>query len=224
MHRIQSFVNRARQLSSAQKNALTAHWQNYGIDLTAACALDFAAVFPQVQPVVLDIGFGNGDGLVAMAKQQTEMNYLAADVYLPGVCRLLANIDKNNINNIKVYRGDVMELLPKIGTNTLAGAQLFFPDPWPKKKHHKRRLLQTDFLSTLAEKLVPGGFFHMATDWQDYSEYAMATLSAHPDFKNSQNAYNYSPRPKERALTKFEQRGLGLGHQVWDLIFINQRG
>jgi len=175
--------------------------------------------------VTLEVGFGNGDSLLEMALQQPQNNFLGIEVYEAGIGRLINEANKKQISNLKIIKGDAVEILESnIEDDSISCLQLFFPDPWHKKKHHKRRIIQTSFLDTLKNKLINGGIVHIVTDWEDYAEHIMETMESHPDFKNTAGDHIYSARPKHRPLTKFENRGQKLGHGVWDIIFINSKG
>jgi tRNA (guanine-N7-)-methyltransferase len=184
-------------------------------------ALDTTALFGKKAPVILEIGFGMGETTAAIAAAHPQFHYLGVEVHAPGVGALLKRIDEQGLNNIRIIRHDAVEVLQHmIAPHSLHGVHIFFPDPWHKKKHHKRRLLQAPLVQLLASRLEPGGYVHCATDWQDYAEQMLAVLSAEPALRNS--AEGYAPRPEYRPLTKFEQRGLRLGHGVWDLVFQTQ--
>lgn len=214
--KIQSFVRRSGRLSASQKNGLT-HWADYG--LSSEHPFDFVKIFNNHNPLILEIGFGNGDSLLEMARLNPQQNYLGIEVYQAGIGRLLNKVQKLGLANLKVINADAVEVLSNnIRNHTLAAVLLFFPDPWHKKKHHKRRIVSPQFLQLLTQKIMHGGVLHLATDWQDYAQQMMQLLSAHRCFKNTQDAHNYIPRPK-RPLTKFEQRSRRLGLDVWDLIF-----
>jgi len=175
--------------------------------------------------VTLEVGFGNGDSLLEMAIQQPKQNFLGIEVYEAGVGGLINEANKHQLSNLKIVKEDAVEVLQNhIPDDSLSKFQLFFPDPWHKKRHHKRRIIQTSFLDTLTKKLKVGGIVHIATDWEDYAEHIMETLESHQYFKNTLGDHIYSPRPKYRPLTKFENRGQKLGHGVWDIIFTNSIG
>ena len=219
LRKIQSFVKRSGRLTEGQKLGLTELWPSFGIDIGTK-VLDLDNLFENNQPIVLEIGFGNGDSLLEMASNEPETNFLGIEVYEAGVGRLINEANKRQLTNLKVLKEDAVEVLTNhIADRSFSGFQLYFPDPWHKKKHHKRRLVQTDFMSLIASKLVDGGFVHMATDWEDYAEQMMSVLESHPGFKNTLGAHIYSPRPERRPITKFERRGERLGHGVWDLLF-----
>lgn len=216
---IKSFILRQGRLTQGQQRALDTLWQDFGIDFSATPA-DFTAIFGNNQPVVLEIGFGNGESLLQMAMENPELNYVGIEVHRPGVGHLLHLIGENQVTNIRVMNHDAIDILQKqVAAHSLDRIQLFFPDPWHKKKHHKRRIVQTAFLDLLASKLKNGGQLHFATDWEHYAKHMLATLEAHPDFSNNAGAGQYSERPDYRPITKFERRGHRLGHGVWDLLF-----
>lgn len=185
----------------------------------APATLDFAALFGRSAPTFLEIGFGMGETTAAIALAQPQNNFLCVEVHTPGVGSLLKQIEGQHLGNIRVIQHDAVEVLHHmIAPAALDGVHIFFPDPWPKKRHHKRRLVQPDFVALLAGKLKPGAYVHCATDWQEYAEQMLAVLEAEPALKNS--ASGFAPRPSYRPLTKFERRGLNLGHGVWDIIFV----
>ncbi|MCS5591078.1 MAG: tRNA (guanosine(46)-N7)-methyltransferase TrmB [Gammaproteobacteria bacterium] len=225
MRTIQSFVRRSGRLSKAQSVGLNELWPNYGVDLVDNQILEFDKLFATPQDVILEVGFGNGDSLLEMAINQPEKNFLGIEVYEAGVGRIINEANKHQLNNLKIIKDDAVEILRHhIKDNSLSGFQLFFPDPWHKKKHHKRRILQTSLLDMLAEKLKSNGIIHIATDWENYAEHIMETMEAHSRFKNTLGDHIYSPRPAHRPLTKFENRGQRLGHGVWDILFTNTKG
>jgi tRNA (guanine-N7-)-methyltransferase len=225
MRTIQSFVRRSGRLSKAQAIGLNELWPNYGIELVVNQMLDFGKLFATTQGVVLEVGFGNGDSLLEMAINQPKTNFLGVEVYEAGVGRLINEANKHQLSNLKIIKDDAVEVLKHhIEDNSLSKFQLFFPDPWHKKKHHKRRILQTSLLDMLTKKLKLNAIVHIATDWENYAEHIMDTMEAHPHFKNSLGDHIYSPRPAHRPLTKFENRGQQLGHDVWDIIFTNTKG
>jgi tRNA (guanine-N7-)-methyltransferase len=220
--KIRSFVRREGRLTTGQQHALDTLWPKYGIDMSDT-ALDLGSIFGNEQPVILEIGFGNGDSLAQMAKGNPGLNYLGIEVHRPGVGHLLYLIEEQDIENLRIMSEDAVEIIRnQIPEQALTGVQLFFPDPWPKKKHHKRRIVQPEFVKLLASRLKPGGFFHMATDWENYAEHMLEVMSAAEDFENSTKEGDFIPRPDSRPLTKFEQRGQRLGHGVWDLLYIRK--
>ena len=219
---IRSFVLRQGRMSPAQQRACEALYPRYGV-AEQGTALDFAALFGNSHPVVLEIGFGMGETTASIAAAHPQTNFLGVEVHWPGVGALLRRIDSAQLVNVRVVRRDAVDVVAKmVRPASLAGIHVYFPDPWPKKRHHKRRLLQPAFVHALAERLAPGGYLHVATDWEPYALEILATLSAEPLLANT--APGFAPRPSWRPLTKFEQRGLGLGHAVFDLLFTRARG
>lgn len=217
---IRSFVLRQGHFSEAQTRAIEEGMPRWGIEYRHE-ALDLAAAFDRQAPKVLEIGFGMGAATADIAAARPEVDFLGIEVHGPGVGNLLKLIDEKQVGNIRVIRHDAVEVLAHmIGDGSLDGFHLYFPDPWPKKRHHKRRLVQPDFLAGIVKKLKPGAYIHMATDWEDYAVQMLEVLSANTDLKNT--AEGYAPRPEWRPLTKFEQRGLNLGHGVWDLMFVKK--
>ena len=219
MRRIRSFVRREGRLTKGQHRALEELFPRYGINLQQGI-LYLDALFGRQAFRVLEIGFGNGASLTEMATKHPENDYLGIEVHRPGVGNLLLQIEKLELNNIRVSNDDAVEVLEQqIPDASLDAVYLFFPDPWHKKKHHKRRIVQPAFAQLLRRKLKTGGIFHMATDWENYAEHMLAVMSAADGFENIAGEGNYIVRPEYRPLTKFEQRGQRLGHGVWDLIF-----
>lgn len=213
---IRSFVRREGRLTEGQQRALDTLYPRYGIE-PAEGLLDLAAAFGRQAPVVLDVGFGDGEALAELAARHPERNYLGIEVYRSGVGRLLRQLDAEGTDNVRVICADAVEVLRRhIAPGSLAGLQLFFPDPWPKKRHHKRRMVQPPWLALVAERLAGGGFLHLATDWADYAEHMLEVVSANPDFDNPHAGF--APDRGERPETRFERRGLSKGHGVWDLI------
>ena len=223
--RIRSFVLRGGRLTRGQQRAFDMYWPRFGVAYRPK-PLDFRALFGNDNPVWLEIGFGNGESLAAMAGASPGRNYLGIEVHPPGVGRLLMRIDEAGLENLRVMRHDALEVLEKaIPPASLDGIQLFFPDPWHKKRHHKRRLVQAPFVELAASRLKPGGIFHAATDWAPYAEWILERFEARPDlFENLAGPGNYAERPATRPLTKFEQRGARLGHEVRDLLFRRTAG
>ncbi|HSQ79971.1 MAG TPA: tRNA (guanosine(46)-N7)-methyltransferase TrmB [Casimicrobiaceae bacterium] len=214
---IRSFVLRQGRMSAAQQRACDELLPRYGVE-PATALLDFPAIFGRRAAVVLEIGFGMGETTAAIAAARPEADFLGVEMHLPGVGALLRRIDEQGLTNLRVLRHDAVEVVASmIAPATLAGIHVFFPDPWPKKRHHKRRLLQPAFVHELALRLAPGGYLHVATDWDDYAQEILATLTAESLLENT--AADFAPRPGYRPLTKFEARGLRLGHGVHDLIF-----
>jgi len=221
MHRpIRSFVLRQGRFSPAQQRAYHTLMPRYGIAY-APCALDLDAAFARGGPKVLEIGFGMGEATAAIAQARPDVDFVAVDVHAPGVGGLLKLIEECGLTNIRIIQHDAADVVQHmISGCTLAGVHVFFPDPWPKKRHHKRRLLQPLFVHALAERLGRDGYIHVATDWKEYAEETLAVLAAEPLLRNS--VEGFAPRPAYRPLTKFERRGLGLGHGVWDLVFLRR--
>ncbi len=218
IHRpIRSFVLRQGRFSPAQQRAREALLPRFGVPFNAA-PLDFDVVFGRKAPRILEIGFGMGETTAAIARAMPEHDFLAVDVHAPGVGSLLKLIEACGLTNCRIVQHDAVEVVAHmIPEASLAGIHVFFPDPWPKKRHHKRRLLQQPFMRTLALRIVPGGYLHAATDWEDYAAAILAACEAEPVLENSVGGF--AQRPAYRPLTKFERRGLGLGHGVWDVIF-----
>ena len=217
---VRSFVLRQGRLTVAQERAFVDLWPRYGVDWVPGTPLDLAALFGNGRAVVLEIGFGNGDSLAAMAAAQPLCNWLGVEVHGPGVGHLLLETKRRGLTNLRVVRHDAVELLAGgLPPASLARVQLFFPDPWPKQRHHKRRILTPAFLDLLARALVPGGVFHAATDWEPYATQMLAVLEAPGSpFVNTTGPGRFAQRPATRPLTRFEQRGERLGHQVRDLV------
>ena len=214
---IRSFVLRQGRLSPAQGRALDALLPRFGIDY-APRALDLVQAFGRRAPVVLEIGFGMGETTAAIAQAQPDVDFLGIEVHAPGVGALLREVDARALTNVRVVRHDAVEVVAHmVPPASLAGVHVYFPDPWPKKRHHKRRLLQPGFVRALAERLAPGGYLHAATDWEEYAQEILATFSAEPLLANT--ADGFAPRPPWRPQTKFEVRGAKLGHGSWDVLF-----
>ena len=217
---IRSFVLRQGRVSVAQARACAQLLPRYGIPY-APQPLDLERTFGRSAPKILEIGFGMGETTAAIAAAHPENDYLGIEVHTPGVGSLLKLIDGRGIGNLRLIQHDAVEVLREmISPGSLDGAHIFFPDPWPKKRHHKRRLVQPDFVSLLASRIKSGGYVHLATDWQEYAEQMLAVLSAEPMLANT--AAGYAPRPDYRPQTTVETRGLKLGHGVWDVVFRKQ--
>lgn len=221
---VRSFVLREGRLTVAQERAFAELWPTHGLDWVPGTEIDFAQLFGNTRPVVLEIGFGNGDSLAEMAARDPGRNWLGIEVHRPGVGHLLLEIERAAIQNLKVIRHDAVEVLTLgIPQASLDAVQLFFPDPWPKKRHHKRRILSPDLIALLAKRIRPGGIFHAATDWEHYARQMLQTLEEASDrFLNTAGPGCFAPRPAHRPLTKFEQRGERLGHAVRDLVFVRR--
>lgn len=214
---VRSYVLRQGRVSNAQARAHQALLPRYGITYSNQ-SLDLERTFGRAAPKILEIGFGMGETTAAIAAAHPENDYLGIEVHTPGVGSLLKLIGERGLANLRLIQHDAVEVLREmIAPESLDGAHVFFPDPWPKKRHHKRRLVQTDFVALLASRLKPGGYLHLATDWQEYAEQMLAVLSAEPRLENT--ADGFAPRPDYRPQTKFETRGLKLGHGVWDIVF-----
>ena len=219
--KIRSFIRRQGRITQGQQLALEHYWDQYYLPPNRPIISE--EIFKRTAPLTLEIGFGNGDCLAQMAMTNQDRDFIGIEVHRPGVGRLLMQLEEQGLNNVRVFCHDAIEVLQQaIPDHCLSAAHLFFPDPWPKKKHHKRRIVRPDFLELLAAKLIPGGYFHAATDWQDYAECMLDVLSVDKRFENSSPDNTYCEKPDYRPLTKFEQRGLRLGHGVWDLIFIRK--
>jgi len=214
---IKSFVVRAGRMGSGQVRALAELGPKFVLPFKAE-RLDVAQAFGREAPVVLEIGFGMGDATAKIAKTLEGINFLGCEVHEPGVGALLKHIDEQAIGNIRILQHDAVEVLEQmIAPDSLAGVHIFFPDPWHKKRHNKRRLIQPAFVRQLLARIAPGGYLHCATDWEPYAQQMLEVLSAEPGLENT--ADGYAPKPDYRPLTKFENRGLKLGHGVWDLVF-----
>ena len=214
---IRSFVIRQGRFSRGQQRAYEELLPRFGLPYRAAF-LDWRESFGRTAPVVAEVGFGMGETTARIAAEHPERDYLAIEVHTPGVGSLLRQVAEGGLANIRVVQHDAVEVLrDMVAPGSLAAIHVFFPDPWPKKRHHKRRLLQPAFVALAASRLAPGGQLHVATDWQEYAEQALAVLSGEPLLANTAAAF--AERPAWRPETKFERRGLSLGHAVWDLLF-----
>ena len=218
---IRSFVLRTGRTTAGQAKAFTDVGPQFLLPYAPAL-VDFAAVFNRVAPTVLEIGFGMGEATAHIASVMPGKNFLCCEVHTPGVGALLKRIDELGLSNIRILQHDAVEvidhMLPAGDMAGLDGVHIFFPDPWHKKKHNKRRLIQAPLIAKLAARLKPGGYLHCATDWQPYAEQILAVLNAEPLLHNTAGA-GYAPKPDYRPLTKFENRGIKLGHGVWDVVF-----
>jgi tRNA (guanine-N7-)-methyltransferase len=212
---VRSFVLRQGRMSPAQARACDQLLPRYGVSVD--CPLDWRQVFGRTAPVVLEIGFGMGETTAAIAAAQPGIDFLGVEMHLPGVGALLRRIDAAGLANLRIARADAVDVVRQIEPGSLAGVHVYFPDPWPKKRHHKRRLLHPPFVHALAMRLARGGYLHVATDWQPYAEEILATLSAEPLLANTCDGF--APRPAWRPLTKFEARGVARGHAVFDAVF-----
>ncbi len=219
--KIRSFVLRGGRMTRGQQRAFEQGWPRFGVEFDPERPLDFQALFGNDHPVWLEVGFGNGESLATMAAAHPERNWLGIEVHPPGVGRLLRRIGELGLENVRVLRHDAVEVLEKmIPPASLAGILLLFPDPWHKKRHHKRRIVQPAFVELVASRLEPAGLFHAATDWEPYAEWILEHFEARPErFENLAGPGRYAERPETRPLTKFEARGQRLGHEVRDLLF-----
>ncbi len=216
---IRSFVRRQGRMTPLQERALAELWPRFGLEFSEQL-LDLDDVFGRSAPKVLEIGFGMGDALAEMALNHPEQDYLGIEVHRPGVGRLLAKLDEQGSDNVRIYCHDAIEVLQQqIPDASLDRVLLFFPDPWHKRRHNKRRIVQLGFVEMIRAKLKPGGVFHMATDWQDYAKWMMGVMNNAEGFENLAGEGQYSERPDYRPITKFERRGQRLGHGIWDLLF-----
>jgi tRNA (guanine-N7-)-methyltransferase len=216
-HRIRSFVTRAGRLSTGQARAIEEFGPAFCIPFQKT-PLDYDRAFGRHAPTIFEIGFGMGETTAKIAAGMPEKNFIGVEVHTPGVGSLLKLIGEQALTNLRLIQHDAFEVITHmIAPTSLAGVHVFFPDPWHKARHNKRRLIQPPFVSLLASRIAPGGYLHCATDWQDYAEQMLEVLSAEPALKNTAEAY--APRPDYRPVTKFENRGLRLGHGVWDLVF-----
>ena len=217
---IRSYVLRQGRISVAQQRAIDTLLPLFGLPYTAT-PLDMAQAFGRYAPTILEIGFGMGDTTAAIAQAHPENNYLALEVHTPGVGNLLKLIDAQKLSNIRIMQHDAVEVLNHmILDEALDGVHIFFPDPWQKARHNKRRLIQPQFIARLAKKLKPGGYIHVATDWQNYAEQILNVLNSEPLLENT--AIDFAQRPAYRPVTKFEQRGILLEHPIWDLLFLRK--
>ncbi len=218
---LRSYVLRQGRISQAQQRAYETLFPVYSLPYQTSL-LDLDAVFQRRAAKVLEIGFGMGESSAEIAANQPQIDFIGVEVHTPGVGSLLKQIGARELQNVRIIQHDAVEVLQHmIGENTLQGIHIFFPDPWPKTRHHKRRLIQTDFVHRLANRLEPGAYLHVATDWQAYAEHILETLTQEPLLQNT--SAGYATRPSYRPLTKFEQRGLKLGHGVWDIVFKKRR-
>ena len=214
---IRSYVLRQGRTSPAQTRAVETLLPRFGVAYQTE-PVDLAALFGRVAPTVLEIGFGMGETTAMIAQALPETDFLGIEVHTPGVGALLRLIEESALTNVRIVQHDAVEVVRNmIAAESLAGIHIFFPDPWPKKRHHKRRLIQPAFVAMLASRLRPAGYLHLATDWEEYAQQMLEVLAAEPLLRNT--AAGFAPRPGYRPLTKFEQRGLDLGHGVWDLVF-----
>lgn len=217
---IKSFVLRQGHMTAAQQRAIDTQWSKYGVDYRPH-KIDLNSTFQRTAPKILEIGFGMGTATATIAQRLPEVDFLAIDVHGPGVGNLLKLIQEENISNIRVMRHDAVEVVnTMLDSDSVHGIHIFFPDPWQKKRHHKRRLIQRPFIEQLLPKLESNGYIHLATDWEEYAEQMLEVLSSFDELNNT--ADDFAPKPTYRPETKFESRGKRLGHGVWDLVFVKK--
>ncbi|MET2715610.1 tRNA (guanosine(46)-N7)-methyltransferase TrmB [Streptomyces harbinensis] len=217
--RIRSFQPRRSRVTTAQREALLRHWPHWGVEVDGDSVLDLPTLFAG-RPVVLEIGFGMGEATAEMAAADPDTGILAVDVHTPGQGNLLRLAEQRGLTNIRVANGDAIILLREmLPASSLAGLRVFFPDPWPKKRHHKRRIIQREFVDLALTRLAPGALLHCATDWEPYADWMLEVLTATPALHNLSPTGTFTPRPATRPLTRFESQGLHKGHRVHDLLF-----
>jgi tRNA (guanine-N7-)-methyltransferase len=217
---VRSYVLRQGRVSKAQRRAHDTLLPRYGVSFDKR-TLDVAALFGRQASRILEVGFGMGETTADIAAAHPQNDYLAVEVHTPGVGSLLKQIDERGLTNIRIVQHDAVEVVEHmIAAGTLDGIHVFFPDPWPKKRHHKRRLLNASFVKLLASRLKPGGYVHVATDWEEYAREVLETMTAEAQLENT--AESFATRPESRPLTKFEARGVKLGHRVWDIVFVKR--
>jgi tRNA (guanine-N7-)-methyltransferase len=218
---IRSYVLRQGRFSRGQQRAYAELLPRWGVAFRPE-PLNFREIFGRTAPLVVEIGSGMGETTARIAAENPQNDYLAIEVHAPGVGSLLKLLDENSATNVRVAQHDAVEVVREmVPPGSLAGIHVFFPDPWPKKRHHKRRLIQAGFAALLASRLAPGGYLHVATDWQEYAEHVLAVLQQTPGLRNTAEAF--APRPATRPETKFERRGIRLGHGVWDIVFTREQ-
>lgn len=218
---IRSYVKRQGRMTPRQAQALAKFWPKYGLQIEKQ-PYDIKDIFNRSAPLIMEIGFGMGASLLQSAQAKPDSNFIGIEVHLPGVGALLADMDECKIENIRIFQNDAVEVLTScIADNSIDKIMILFPDPWPKKRHHKRRLIQPDFLKLVFAKLKSGGHLHLATDWQPYASQMMQVVSAFTGFVNAAGAGCYA-NGTLRPQTKFEMRGRQLGHQIWDLLFVRE--
>lgn len=216
---VRSYVLRQGRLTDAQARALTTLWPVYGID-EADGPLDCARLFGREAPLVVEVGFGDGAATWRMAQAEPDKNFIGIEVHQPGVGRLLQALDARKLDNVRIARADAVEFIrDRLAPDSISELRIYFPDPWPKKRHHKRRIVQTPFLDLLAARMAPGAILHLTTDWEPYAEHMLEVLEAHPGFVNQSPDGGYCERPRWRPMTKFERRGDRLGHTSRDLVY-----
>jgi len=219
IRRIRSFVLRQGRVTLAQKRAFTDHWPRYGIEYSGE-QKNFDAIFSRHAEVVLEIGFGNGEQMHFAATNEPVRDFIGIEVHGPGVGRLLNALADDNLPNARIYHHDAVEVLKnEIPDASLSQVRIYFPDPWHKKRHQKRRLIQPDFVQLLCQKIKSGGLLHLATDWENYAEHMWDVCDAEPQLENLNGKRGFAARPSWRRQTHFETRGLKLGHGVWDILY-----
>lgn len=221
LRRVRSFVRRDSRMTDAQREALKNLWPQFGLQIQADEKINFSAVFQREAPRILEIGFGSGYSLLEMAKAHPEQDFIGIETHQPGIGSLLQGVEREKLTNIRVFYADAVEVLQQtIPESCLDTVQLFFPDPWPKRRHHKRRLIQPSFVNLVISKLKTGGTIHLATDWEHYAKEMMQVLSETPELMNMAGPNEYSDRSAHRpVITKFEQRGTNSGREIWELQF-----
>jgi tRNA (guanine-N7-)-methyltransferase len=219
LRRIRSFVLREGRMTDAQQRAFDAYWSRFGVDVTDA-TVNLDTLFGRRAPHVLEIGFGNGEALAWASEHDAQRDFIGIEVHGPGVGRLMNALTARDARNVRVFRHDAVEVLERvIAPGVLDEVRIWFPDPWHKKRHNKRRLIQPEFVALLASRMAPGGLLHLATDWQAYAEHMLAVMEAAPGWCNDVAPGQYAVKPAWRIETHFERRGLNLGHGVWDLLY-----
>ncbi len=212
---IRSFVLRQGRFTPAQQRAFAQHWSRFGLDLHG----DPARTFARSASLVLEIGFGNGEQLLWSALHESERNFIGIEVHRPGVGRLMNALAAHNVDNVRLYNHDAVEVIQHLAPGSLAEARIYFPDPWPKKRQQKRRLIQPTFVELLGTRVASGGRLHLATDWADYAAQMLTVLETSGSWRNTAAVERFVPRPAWRIETHFEKRGRRLGHGVWDLVY-----
>jgi tRNA (guanine-N7-)-methyltransferase len=216
---VRSFVLRAGRLTEGQRRALDVLFPRYGVP-EGTDPIDLRDLFGNDHPVIMEIGFGNGEATWRMALAEPDNNFLGVEVHRPGVGHLLLKVEEHGLENVRIACEDAVELLhDRLPDGALSGMRIYFPDPWPKKRHHKRRIVQPGFVDLVAAKMRPGGILHLATDWAPYAEHMLEVMRHAPEFENLSSSDDSCPRPAWRPSTKYEQRGERLGHRVFDLVY-----
>jgi len=224
LRRIRSFVLREGRMTPAQQRAFETHWARFGIDYSGN-AQDLDARFGRQAAHVLEIGFGNGEALAWASEHDLARDYIGVEVHGPGVGRLMNALAARNATNVRLYKHDAVEVLEnEIAPGSLAEVRIWFPDPWHKKRHNKRRIVQPEFVALLATRVAPGGLLHLATDWEPYAQHMLEVMEASPDWRNDIGPGQFAEKPAWRIETHFERRGLRLGHGVWDLLYRRRLG